>query len=192
MRRGWFIGAIVVGIAVIVAAVVIAKIKGNSNPTSVEPTNWANSVCMDLSDWKSSLESLANVSGGTLTKASLEQKLEEAQTATDELAADLEGLGPPDLEAGDQLKQELASDADQLQSSYQALKAGAQDALSKDTVQARASALAALAPDYQKLLNEISATVTNLQNANVAGSASTELKQAFQDADACKSLRAES
>jgi hypothetical protein len=193
MRRGWFIAAIVVGVGVIVAAVVISKVKDNgSSSSTVATTTWANSVCTDLSDWKSSITSLASVSGGTLNKSSLQQKLDEAKTATDQLVTSLKDLGPPDLESGDQLKQQLNSDADALQSSYESLQSGAQAALNAGGPTAILNALAALAPDFQKLLNEISSTITDLQDANVAANSKTELQQAFQNADACKSLRGES
>jgi hypothetical protein len=188
VRNRWLVGGIVVGLAAIVIAVVASKLKDNDTSGNVQTTSWADSVCGGLADWKASITSLADVSGGTLTKASLQQKLADAQTATEQLVTELKALGRPDLAEGDQLKQELDSAADELNASYQSLKAGAQDALGASTPAAFLQGLAKLAPQFQKLLDQISATVADLRNANVAESSKAELMQAFDDADSCQSL----
>lgn len=188
MRRGWLIGAIVAGLAAIVVAAVIGRVRdsGSSQPTATE---WADSVCGDLATWKTSITSIASVSGGTLTKESLQQKLADAQTATNDLVSELEALGAPNLEAGDQLQQELDSSAEALDASYRQLTAGAQDALNADSPTAFLQGLAKLAPEFQKLLDQIGTTVSDLRDANVAASAKTELQQAFDDASSCQSLK---
>ena len=146
-------------------------------------------MCTDISSWQSSITSLADVSGGTLTKDSLQQKLDDAKSATDTLVSELKGLGKPDLAAGDQLQQQLDSSADQLRASYESLQSQAQDALSADTPAAFLQALGKLAPQFGQLLDEIQTTVKNLRNSNAAGSAKTELQQAFDDSASCQSLR---
>ena len=187
MRRGWFIGAVVVGLAAIVVAAVIGRVRdsGSSQPTASE---WADSVCSDLATWKTSITSIASVSGGTLTKESLQQKLGDAQTATTELVSELKALGAPNLEAGDQLKQQLDSSAEELNASYEALTTDAQEALNASSPTAFLQGLAKLAPKFQALLDQIGTTVSDLRNANVAASAKTELQQAFDDASSCQSL----
>ena len=190
MRRNWLAAAIVLGIAVVVLAAVIARVtEDDSGPLSA--TAWADSVCTSLSDWRSSITALADVSGGELTKESLEEKLDTAQTATEQLVTELKDLGPPDLEAGDELKQQLDTAADGLESSYESLKSGAQDALDADSPAAFLQGLAALAPEFQKLLDQVRTTVTDLQNANVAEDAKAELQQAFADAESCQALESE-
>ena len=190
MRRNWLAAAIVLGIAVVVLAAVIARVtEDDSGPLSA--TAWADSVCTSLSDWRSSITALADVSGGELTKESLGEKLDTAQTATEQLVTELNDLGPPDLEAGDQLKQQLNTAADGIESSYDSLEAGAQDALDADSPNAFLQALAALAPEFQKLLDQVRATVTDLENANVAEDAKTELQQAFANAESCQALESE-
>jgi len=190
VRRNWLAAAIVLGIAVVVLAAVIARVtEDDSGPLSA--TAWADSVCTSLSDWRSSITALADVSGGELTKESLEEKLDTAQTATEQLVTELKDLGPPDLEAGDELKQQLDTAADGLESSYESLKSGAQDALDADSPAAFLQGLAALAPEFQKLLDQVRTTVTDLQNANVAEDAKAELQQAFADAESCQALESE-
>ena len=189
MRSRWFIAAIVVGLAAIVVAVVASKLKDNGASGTLTTAEWADSVCTDIAQWKSSITSLADVSGGTLTKDSLHQKLDDAKSATDELVSQLQDLGKPDLAAGDQLQQQLDSSADQLRASYQSLQQGAQDALSADTPAAFLQGLAKLAPQFGQLLDQISTTVDQLRSSDAAGSAKSELQQAFDESTSCQSLR---
>ena len=188
MRNPWFIGAVVVGLAAIVIAAVIGRVKDDGGSKTLTTAEWADAVCTDLGTWKTSITSLASVSGGTLTKESLRQKLADAQTATDQLVSDLEALGKPDLAAGDQLKQQLDSSAEALNASYESLKTAAQDAENAATPAAFVQGLAKLAPQFGALLQQIQTTVSDLRSADVAGSAKSELQQAFDGSAACQSL----
>lgn len=183
--------AVVVGVVVIAAAVLILRLTDDESG-SVSATDWADSVCTSLSDWRSSIDSLADVSGGTLTPESLREKLGEADSATGQLVTELKDLGPPDLRAGKDVEQALDDAAAGLQASYGSLKAGAQDAADAATPAAFLQALAALAPDFQNLLNQIGETVAALQSASLFGDSSAELEQAFSDAESCQLLQAES
>ena len=93
--------------------------------------------------------------------------------------------------AVDQLERQLDSAADSLEASYDALKAGAQEALDADSPAAFLQALAKLAPDFQNLLNQVTTTVGDLQSASIAEDAAAELEQAFQDAESCQQLTTE-
>jgi hypothetical protein len=191
MRRGWIVALIIVA-AVIVAGVVIAVVRATTSEESGNPDakEWASSVCSSIDDWRTSITSLADVSSGSLTKESLRQKLEDADNATQELVSDLKDLGAPDLEAGDQLKDQLDSDTESLQSSYDSLKSQAQDALDSTSATGFLSSLAALATPFQALVNQISATLQDLQGADdVSADAKAELQQGFDDAESCQKLR---
>lgn len=188
MRRNWFIAAIAVGVLAIAIAALAMRLTADStgNPSATE---WAGSVCTSLATWKSSIESLANVSGGTLNQDTLSQKIDAAQVATDTLVSDLKALNPPDLESGDQLQQTLSSDADQLQTSFDTLKQGALEATQAGSPAGFLSALGALGPQFQSLRDAASKTVDDLQNANVASSAKSELQAAFANAQSCQDLK---
>ncbi len=190
MRRSWLVAAIVLGIAAIVVAAVVARVTEDDSG-SPDASAWASSVCTSLSDWQTSITALADVSGGQLTKESLQEKLDTAATATEQLIAELKGLGPPDLDAGDALKLQLDDAADGLESSYESLRSGAQAALDASSPAAFLQGLAALAPDFQNLLDQVRTTVTDLQNANVGEDAKAELQQAFADSESCQALKSE-
>jgi hypothetical protein len=191
VRRNWLVAAVVAAIVVVIAAVVIMRVSDDEDSGSIDTTAWASSVCTSISDWRSSLSSLADVSGDTLSRDSLREKLDDAQQATDDLVAELKGLGRPDTDAGQQLEQELDTAADDLESSYENLKTGVQDALDTDSPTAFLQALADLAPDAQSLLTTASTTIETLENTDAAGESADEVRQAFEDSASCQELTGE-
>jgi len=155
VRRNWFIAAVVIGIAAIVVAAIAMRLSDDNGPPTTE--EWAGEVCTSLSDWCDSITSLADVSGEPLTADTLRDKLGEAGDATNELVTQLRDLGPPDLEAGDELQQQLDDSAAELESRFDAVS---------DSVEAAADAppsefpqqLGALASDFAALQTAISTT----------------------------------
>lgn len=191
MRRSWFIGAIVLGIGAVAVVVVVVRLTGDGSSQD-SPAAWADSVCTSLASWRGSITSLADVSGGTLTPESLREKLDEAQVATSELVAQLEELGPPEVENGDEVEQALDDAAAGLRRSYESLQAAASDAATAEDQGDFIRALALLGDDFQSLLSQVQDTVATLRSASLFGEASAELEQAFADAVSCRQLRVES
>lgn len=186
MRRSWFIAAIVVGVLAIAVAALLMRITADDEPST---TAWADSVCTALSDWRTSIVALTDISSG-LDGDSLRQKLDDAEDATAQLVTNLRDLGPPDLEAGDEVEQRLDTVVESLERQYETLKADAEQALgSADSPAGLLQALAALAPQFQALLTSASGAVDDLRSANVAADAKTELEQAFAEAESCQELR---
>jgi hypothetical protein len=189
VRRNWFIAAVVIGIAAIVIAAIAMRLSDDDGPQTTE--EWASEVCTSLSDWRESITSLADVDGEPLTADTLRDKLGEAEDATSDLVTQLRDLGPPDLEEGDELQQQLDESAEELESRFDDLKESAEavaDAPASEFLQQ----LAGLASDFAALQTAISTTVSALENANVAADSKAELQQAFADAPSCQSLQAQS
>lgn len=189
MRRNWFIAAIVIGVlAIVVAAVAMRLSDDNGQPTTEE---WANSVCTSLGDWRESINSLADVGGQQLTPDLLRDKVGEAEDATTQLAQELRDAGTPDMDAGDQVREQLDSSTEKLESSFDDLKQSANEAADAPAGEFLQK-LGALASDFAALQSEIAQTVTAIENADVGAQAKAELQQAFADAPACQSLQAQS
>ncbi len=188
MRRNWFVWAIVIGVASIALAALIMRLTADdeSSPTTTE---WAGSVCASLATWKSSIESLADVSGGSLDAETLQAKIDDAEAATQTLVTELKDLGPPDLGSGDELQEQLSSSADEIQADVDALKQSAEQASEAGSTQEFLSELAALAPQFQELLEQASTAIADLQDANVAEDERAELQAAFADAESCQQLQ---
>jgi len=159
---------------------------------SLETSAWADSVCTSFSDWRSSITALADVGGGELTPESLGQKLDAAESATSELVTELSDLGPPDLEAGERVEEALDATTGALDRSYMSLRQAAEGALDAETPSAFVQALAGLADDYGRLLEQIGDTVAGLQSASLFGESSLELERAFDEAESCRQLTEES
>jgi hypothetical protein len=191
VRRNWFIAAIVLGIVSIAVAALVMRLTDDENEQT-SPTAWADSVCTSLSTWRSSITAISDVSGEALTSESLQQSLADATTATETLVDELHQLGPPDLDSGDDLKQQLDSAASQIESSFDTLKQGAEDAADASSPTDFLEALGALAPQFQALLDTISTTVDDLENASVSDDAKAELQEAFASASSCQQLQADS
>ena len=191
MRRSWFIAAIVIGIVSIVVAALVMRLTEDDNGQP-SATAWADSVCTSFTTWRSSITAVSDVSGDTLTPESLQQSLADATTATETLVDDLQALGSPDLDSGDALKQQLDSAAAEIESSFGTLKQGAEDAADASSPADFIAALTSLGPQFQALLDTISTTVDDLENANVSADAKAELQQAFESSSSCQQLRADS
>jgi hypothetical protein len=189
MRRKWFLAALLVALAALAIAVLAMRLTADDESSA---TAWADSVCASLNEWRTSVVALTDVSGG-LDKASLEQKLADAQEATSQLVSELRDLGPPDLEGGDELEQELDTVASSLEGQVEMLTRDAEKALAEATTPAALfQSLATLAPQFQALLTSAADAVDALRGADVAADAKAELEQAFASAESCRELRGES
>lgn len=188
MRRGWLIAAILIGLAAIVVAAVAMRLSDDGGQSTEA---WAEEVCVNLSDWRDSITSLADLGGEPLTAESLRDRLDDAESATSDLVAGLRELGAPDLEAGAQLEAELDNATAELESAFEGLKESAEAAADAPAGQLLAN-LGALGSAFATLQSAVGQVVFTLQNANVAEDSRAELQQAFAAAPSCESLRAES
>lgn len=165
------------------------RLSDDSPETTAE---WADSVCTSLSDWRGSIEALADVGGEPLTADSLRDRLDEAESATTQLVTELRQLGPPDLDEGDDVEEALDDASAGLEESYDNLQSAAEEATEAENQTEFLSALAGLADDFQALLGQVQDLVATLQSASLFGDASAELQQAFADAPSCQALQSES
>ena len=164
-----------------VLALVAAGCGGSSSDTKANEA-YANSVCSAIGAWEQQIKSIATDFSGGISKASLQSKIAQADTATKTLATQIKAVPPPNTSDGqaaktqvDQLSSQVASTV----STAQTAVASIPDNASLTTV---AAALVPLAPQVKGLVSTAQATVTSLQTAK--GS----LASAFKSADSCKSL----
>jgi hypothetical protein len=143
---------------------------------------YANSVCGAISGWETQVKSIAtNLSGG-ISKASLQSKVTQVESATKSLATQIKAVPPPNASDGQAAKQQL----DQLSSDLKTTVATAQTAVAGIQADASAatvaSATVALAPQVKSLATSAQSTISTLQSSKGA------LTSAFKSADSCKSL----
>jgi hypothetical protein len=185
VRQNWFIAAIVLGVLAIAIAAIAMRASDDSPETT---TDWADSVCTSLSDWRGSIAALADVSGETPTADTLRDRLDDAESATTQLVTELRELGPPDVVDGAEVEEALDDATAGLEESFEELRVAAEDA-----IEARSGpALAGLLSDFQALLEQVPQFVATLQSASLFGEASAELEQAFAAAPSCQTLETDS
>lgn len=180
--------AALVGIAAIVLAVILARVT-EDDPGRVATGEWASSVCTSLSDWRTSLTELVDVSAGEGTPEALRESLDEAGAATEDLVTELRELGTPDLRPGDEVEQALDDAVAGLETGYETLRLAAEEAANAATPTEFAQAVAGLADDLQQLLAQAGEAIAALQSASLFGEASEELEQAFAEAEPCQELQ---
>ena len=170
-------------------AVTLAFAAAGCGGDSSESAQWADSVCSTVTDWQGQIEQAAQEVQTELQSPSLnsvgaiETQIQSAVTATQKLSTDLKAIGAPDVDSGQQAKQQVDALASQLQSAVNIAK-NSIDALPENAnLNELAQKLLPLAPAIQSLATSTSNTVKAIQTS------SDELKQGFEDADACKPYR---
>ena len=156
---------------------------GSDDESKSASAEWADGFCGALTKWKGSLESVGETLKDVdqLSKAKIEQAAADVSDANETLADDVDALGEPPQEAAstakdavDDLRAELRTSADQIESATQNLSTPT------DVLEAVNTTSAALL----RMSSDISATTATLQSVDAAD----EWKQAFADSDECQSL----
>ena len=168
-------------VVLLVAAVVaLAGCGGDDGPSASE--DYANGVCSSLSTWvtdvQESVQSLTDA-GLATSREDIQSAYDQAKDATDTLGNDLEQVGPPETEDGQEAKSQLDGLMTQLRQQLdliqQALESGGGLTAIAATVSTAVSAAA----------NAVNTTYQNLQGLDPAG----ELRDAFENSDDCNSLQ---
>jgi uncharacterized protein YoxC len=174
--------SLVVIAVVLLLPAALAGCGGSSN--SSPEADWAQSFCGALGTWKSSVTDAANTlkNTGDLSKNKLQQAGDSISSANKKLADDLDGLGKPSGSAGSQAK----DDVQQLTQELNADAAKVEDAMKGvSNVQELLAAVPQLSAAASSAASSVSSTITKLKSLD----ASKEWKQAFENSEACRSLK---
>ena len=150
---------------------------------------WADDVCTSVADWKQEIGNagedvraeLRSPSEGTLTR--IGESVQSAVDATTQLSADLKALDAPDVDSGDQAKQQVDAFATQLQTTVDETKKTVDDIPDNASIVEIGTALAPLLPSLQTLADKGKSAIASIEATG------SELKDGFENADACKPLR---
>jgi uncharacterized phage infection (PIP) family protein YhgE len=173
----------------VVAAVLSVGAAGCGGGETSAAESWADDVCTSVADWKEQIRhagddvraELRSPSTGTLTR--IGESVESAADATRELADDLQAVDAPDVDSGEQAKQQVDAFAGQLETTVEEAKQKVEDIPESTGLSEIASALATLLPSLQSLANQAKSALDSVEASG------NELKQGFENADACKPLR---
>lgn len=154
---------------------------GNSDKKANEA--YASGVCTAIGTWTAEVKSLTTtVPSGGLTKASLDAKLTQFETATKTMISQIKAVPPPNTSEGQTAKQQIDQMASQVQRTSAAVKSAFSKLPANATVADIVSSLSKLVPQFQRLKSSAQTTIKTIQNAG--GS----LASAFQSERACKQL----
>jgi len=167
--------------ALVLSSLLVAAGCGSSSSNESSAEEWTGGLCSALTTWTSSVRSATNSLKSNPSKDGLKSATGDIKSASDTLVGDLKGLGKPDTKAGqdakdavDQLSSEIEQDVKDMQSSIGGAS-GAQGVL---------TAASSISATLSKMGNQINSAASKLDSADPSG----ELKQAFQNASACKGL----
>jgi hypothetical protein len=165
--------------ALVLSAVVVLAGCGGDEPSASE--EYANNVCSSLSTWvtdvQETIQSLTDA-GLATTRDDIQQAFDRTKDSTDALVNDLEGLGPPDTEDGQQAQSELDALATQLRQQLDVI----QNAL--DSGGGVTAIAATVSTAVSAAANAINTTFQDLKGLDPGG----ELRDAFENGDDCNSL----
>lgn len=152
---------------------------GDEGSETMSPSEWADSLCSDLSQWKSSVESVAgSLGGGNLSQEQLQAVVNEVAAPTEMLVGNLQDLGRPDTEGGQEAQDAVNQLADELQTGIGEMEDAAAGASGGTDARQAAAAIGATAT---MMSDEVSSTLTSVGQQN-------ELKSALDQSDACNDL----
>jgi hypothetical protein len=157
-------------------AAVLASCGGEDEPPAQA---WADDVCTRINTWGQELRDIAT--GGSV--AEIQQALDQAVTATDDLVTDLQEIGPPETESGAEAKAAVDELAGSTKERVDRVRAEAEDAEgSSDLLQLAAS----VATELDAAQQEARATFDQVSDLDPSG----ELREGIESSEACDELRA--
>jgi hypothetical protein len=172
----------ILALALLLTVVAVAATGcGKKKPPTT--TQWMNNLCTSITTWTDSLSSAAqSVTSGSATKDSLQSAAGDVQDATKTFADDLRSLGKPNTQAGAQAQQSLDSLSTKIDSNVKTIQTAIDNASGLSGV---LTAISSVSATLAVMRDEVRSTYEQLTKLG----ASSELKQAFNSAQACAPLR---
>ncbi|HEU4973246.1 MAG TPA: hypothetical protein VFT35_15110 [Gaiellaceae bacterium] len=179
MRRSWIVAIVVLAMAGIAAGC------GGDDESDADPTAaWASGFCSAVTDWTNELQTITSQFSDTsnLSQDGLESAAGDLRDATDTLVSDIEDLGAPDTDSGEEVKSSLDTLSTTLQDETSEIEDTAQGVSS---VADLPSAISTISASLASLGNAFSQTLQTIDDADVDG----ELRTALEDSPECADIR---
>jgi hypothetical protein len=165
----------------VAAAAFLAAGCGGGNDETPSAVDWANSVCQAISTWTTSIASVGQTVQENPTEESLTTAGDDIKSATETLSDDLKSAGTPETESGSQAKDAVDQLASNLDDGVQKIETAIEDA---SGVNGALTAVSTVSSTFATMGSQISATFRQLDQIDAQG----ELRNAFEQADACAGL----
>jgi hypothetical protein len=170
------------GAAALLVAAVLALAGCGGDDEASASESYANDVCSNISTWVTDVQGTVNNltdQGLSISREDLQTAYDDAKDSTDNMVNDLEQLGAPDTEDGQQAKSELDDLGSELRQQLDVIEEAINSGGGLTTIAATVTTAVSTAA------NAVNTTFQNLQNLNPPG----ELRDAFENSDDCNSLQ---
>jgi methyl-accepting chemotaxis protein len=169
-------------LAILAGALLAAGCGGSEDETS-GADEWASSVCSATTTWTASVSAAAtSLQGGNLSENSLESAVDDVTDATKTFADELQDVGRPDTEDGQQAKDSLDQLGKDIEEGVQQLEDAVDSASGGSGM---LDAIAQISSTLATMSSQVTGTVDELGQLDPAG----ELDDALKNNDECSSLR---
>jgi hypothetical protein len=169
-------------VAVLLLASLLAAACGSSKSQSTSAADWADGVCSAISTWGNSLKSAGgSLTGGDISKDSLQSAADDVTSATETLESDLKDLGKPNTQAGQQAKETIDQFSSELKSDTDSITKAVDEASGASGI---VSAVGTISTTLMTMGKQVSSTLKTLEQLDAKG----ELQTAFQQSSNCKQL----
>lgn len=154
----------------------------SSEPTAAQ--SWADDVCSTVGSWTSTIAGARSTLSAPrdLTANEIEATFDEVGSATTTMMSDLDDLGAPDTEAGDEAEARVAVLSEELQKQAQVLHAASGD--QPQDVEERLAHVTTVSDAMTAMISETQAAVDDIR----ALDGGQELEDAFTSTESCQDL----
>lgn len=168
-----------------VLALVAAGCGGGSDTTTTtaSASEWASGFCGAFATWDQAFKDATSqfTSLGSLTQENFQSAADDIETATQQLIDDLKGLGAPDTESGQEIKDSIDALSTTLQTETDAIKTSVDDA---SGLTGYIDAAKEVSTSLGTMNDALQSTISTVQNSDAKG----ELEDALKSSPDCKSL----
>ena len=171
--------------AIAALAIVAAGCGGGSSETTTttaaSASDWASQFCGAFATWDQAVKDATSQLTSSPSKDSLQKAASDIDTATQQLVTELKGLGAPDTQSGQDIKNSVDSLATTVQTQTDTIKTSVDQASGlSGYITAGKDAVTSLG----KMNDALQSTLTTIENADAQG----ELKSALESSPDCKNL----
>ena len=180
--------SLILACLVIAVAAVAAGCGGSDDETTTSAevsttAEWAEGLCSAISTWQGELSSIASqfTDPSALTEDGLQSAAEDAKDATDTFRDDLEGLGTPDTESGEEIKSSVDELSTTVETEVDSIETAVGDVSSLADVP---TAVTAATASIETMSTALSSTITTIKAADAQG----EIRDAIDNSPDCANV----
>lgn len=162
-------------------ALVSTGCMGDDSSETSSPTEWADALCTAISTWTNELQQIGTDITSSPTTETLEQAADDLDTATTAFVDEIEGLGGPDTEGGDEIEESVQEFADTAEEEKAEVQEAVDDAEGATGI---AGAIGVAGGSIQAMGGALQTMLQTFEDADVGG----ELEAAFEEAESCRQL----